>query len=706
MNKFSPSSSAVLLLTSVLASSAACKKSGEDNTNSGDSSGGMATSAGGSASADTAPPTVTATSLATASVTASGLTLNWTKATDNITASASILYRVYRSSAANLTTVADTEKNGTAVNAATPNIATFAVIGLTAATTYYFNVVAQDAAGNKVVYKTVAATTAAATATATAVAAPGPFTISGPSTPTATAAPTVTWGLSSGASGYTVLVGTSPGCSPALQTFSAASGGGQALGALSDGSYYICVSATNSGSTATAASNSPYALTIKATPPGTFNITAFASNLASSATPTINWGASSTASGYSAVLATNSTCSPTVGSQSSGTTSYAVSSALAAGTYYACVTATDAVSNSRSATNSPYRFAVEGPGVVGQTGFTASTANSGGVGAATVNQPEDVYWDGSHFLVADYSNNRVLIYNKFPAIGQAADLVIGQPNMTTIAGGTTAAKLWSPTSVWSDGTRVVVADFVNARVLIWNTFPTTNGQAADLVLGQVDMVHGSTVAAAATTIAGPTSVRSDGTRLFVVDQSNNRVMIWNTFPTANTAAADLVLGQSTMSASGTGSTATTMNSPAMAIWDGSHFIVSEFMNHRVLIWNSFPSSYGQAANVVVGQPNKSTVTSGTSSTKFNAPWGIHSDGTRLFVAEFANNRVVQYNTFPTTDGQAADVVIGQSTFGTFTTNGGAIGARTFNQPTGMFGSSTGIYVADYGNNRVLTLFAP
>ena len=38
----------------------------------------------------------------------------------------------------------------------------------------------------------------------------------------------------------------------------------------------------------------------------------------------------------------------------------------------------------------------------------------------------------------------------------------------------TARTLASPTGVWSDGTRLVVADKSNNRVLIWNSFPTTN----------------------------------------------------------------------------------------------------------------------------------------------------------------------------------------------------------------------------------------
>ncbi len=42
----------------------------------------------------------------------------------------------------------------------------------------------------------------------------------------------------------------------------------------------------------------------------------------------------------------------------------------------------------------------------------------------------------------------------------------------------------------------------------------------------------------------PTSVTSDGTRLFVTDLGYNRVLIWNTIPTTNQAPANVEIGQS------------------------------------------------------------------------------------------------------------------------------------------------------------------
>lgn len=77
----------------------------------------------------------------------------------------------------------------------------------------------------------------------------------------------------------------------------------------------------------------------------------------------------------------------------------------------------------------------------------------------------------------------------------------------------------------SNGTNLIVSDRANARVLIWNTFPTTSHAAADTVLGQA----GFTTATQATTQAGmknPAGLHLNGTDLFVMDGANSRGLIF------------------------------------------------------------------------------------------------------------------------------------------------------------------------------------
>ncbi len=93
--------------------------------------------------------------ITTANVTSTSLTLNWTKATDTVTAQTSLQYKVVRSLSNNIDTVANAEANGTLVQNWTTDIATVNVSGLTANTAHYFNVLVKDSFGNKEMYNVV-----------------------------------------------------------------------------------------------------------------------------------------------------------------------------------------------------------------------------------------------------------------------------------------------------------------------------------------------------------------------------------------------------------------------------------------------------------------------------------------------------------------------------------------------------------------------
>ena len=164
--------------------------------------------------------------------------------------------------------------------------------------------------------------------------------------------------------------------------------------------------------------------------------------------------------------------------------------------------------------------------------------------------------DGKILVLADTDNNRVLIWKTIPTtIDQPADIVLGQANFTTATLGLTASSLRGPQGVWVQGTQLFVADTQNSRVLIWNSIPTSNNQPADLVLGEPNFTTAppattSVLPPTASNLFSPVSVTSDGKRLYVTDLGNNRVLIWNSIPTQNAQAADVVVGQPTMTTGG------------------------------------------------------------------------------------------------------------------------------------------------------------
>ncbi|MGN7477447.1 cadherin-like beta sandwich domain-containing protein [Solibacillus silvestris] len=108
---------------------------------------------------DSIAPAINNSNIYISNVTSSGITLNWDKATDNVTSQENLEYQVYQSGSSNIDTVSNVEANGTALGQEfTKDMNTFGVTGLSPNTTYYFNVLVKDAAGNKSVYSTKEAT--------------------------------------------------------------------------------------------------------------------------------------------------------------------------------------------------------------------------------------------------------------------------------------------------------------------------------------------------------------------------------------------------------------------------------------------------------------------------------------------------------------------------------------------------------------------
>ena len=171
----------------------------------------------------------------------------------------------------------------------------------------------------------------------------------------------------------------------------------------------------------------------------------------------------------------------------------------------------------------------------------------------------------------------------------------------------TARTLSSPTGLWTDGNRLVVTDRSNNRVLIWSDFPTSNFQPADLVLGQSGFTHNARndddqdgvrdSEPSARTLELPSEVDSNGAQLAIADQINSRVLVWNRFPTSSFEPADVVLGQGDFNherrndddQNGTSDatpTARTLNLPSDVKFISQGLLVSDSRNHRMLIYRS------------------------------------------------------------------------------------------------------------------------
>jgi hypothetical protein len=142
-------------------------------------------------------------------------------------------------------------------------------------------------------------------------------------------------------------------------------------------------------------------------------------------------------------------------------------------------------------------------------------------------------------VVADRDNRRVLIWNTIPTTnGEPADVVVGAADFATAGSPTpSATSLGLPAGVASDGTSLFVADQVGHRVVIFTPFPTANGAAATGVLGQSSFTSSAFNDAnqdgtpdshpTARTLLNPFDLEVIGDRLFVADQGNNRVLVFD-----------------------------------------------------------------------------------------------------------------------------------------------------------------------------------
>jgi hypothetical protein len=100
--------------------------------------------------------------------------------------------------------------------------------------------------------------------------------------------------------------------------------------------------------------------------------------------------------------------------------------------------------------------------------------------------------DQGRLYLSDQGNRRILVWNSIPtSIQQSPDIVLGQPDFnsnTVNNGGVSAQSISSAVDIYCGRGRLMVSDAGNHRVLIWNSPPTQNFQAADFVLGQADFL--------------------------------------------------------------------------------------------------------------------------------------------------------------------------------------------------------------------------
>ncbi len=332
--------------------------------------------------------------------------------------------------------------------------------------------------------------------------------------------------------------------------------------------------------------------------------------------------------------------------------------------------------------------------------------------------PRGVCLSKGRMMVTDTGQNRVFVWNTIPeGEWKDPDLILGQQAAEETGrngGGETGPDtLHYPSGVWSDGTKLIVADAWNHRVLIWHSFPTQSGQAADVVLGQAHFsgsepnIQGLGSAPTASSMYWPYGVHSDGTSLWIADTGNRRILYWQDIPFELNQPADEVIGKATFTERD--------YDHQDAIWPYSvkigprgQMAITDTQYYRVLYWNHWKDALSEKAHFIFGQPNLEANGANQfgwfpKANTLNWCYDTCFFQTGLWVADTGNSRVLWFDREPDKNAPEAVGLVGQKNFETGSENPETIKTTegSLYWPFSISIAGNRMALADTGNHRIV-----
>jgi secreted PhoX family phosphatase len=319
--------------------------------------------------------------------------------------------------------------------------------------------------------------------------------------------------------------------------------------------------------------------------------------------------------------------------------------------------------------------------------------------SATFYTPDGIAFDKyGNLWVADTGFNRVLEFIPPFTNGEKSVMVLGQSNFDSTDPALSPTGLDQPYGMTFDKYgNVWVSDTNNNRIVEFKT-PFTINEPSSVVIGSPSFDKG-VYPTSASSLAAPYGISFDKSgNLWAVDYYDNRILEYVP-PFEDGMNATLVLGQYDFTSNSDGTTPNTLNLPSAIAFDKKgNLWVTDSLNNRILEF-SYPFSTGEPAMLVVGQKNFTTNYPGITNDSLNTPYGITFDSTgNLWVTDGNNARVLEY-VRPFSNGMAASMVLGQTTFvGMHMGTSANMLAEPYDVKIDPGGN---LWTADTANNRVL-----
>jgi len=333
-----------------------------------------------------------------------------------------------------------------------------------------------------------------------------------------------------------------------------------------------------------------------------------------------------------------------------------------------------------------------------------------GMGPNAADNPS-AFDSSGNMWVAEPQNNRVV---KYPAdnLGTSQGyytVALGQYNIGTYVennGGLSSSSLYAPNGLAFDSSgNLWIADTGNSRILKYPAANLVPGGAATVALGQTDFTsrtNGNT----ATTMKNATGITFDSSgNMWVADTGNFRIL---KYPAANLVtggAATVALGQTDLTSTEQGITATTLNNSTSIAFDSSgNLWATDPGNSRILKYPTANLSTGGAATVALGQSDLTSAVQGITATTMKNATGITFDSSgNLWVADKGNSRILKYPTANLSTGGAATVALGQTDLTSGATNNMSppdTSATNLRNSTSItFDSSGNLWASDTGGTQ-------